>query len=208
LKKVIINIVLIFIVCYAIGQNSQETITKKQLSDKLELIITTKYLSDNVRKITYTLNKIENKDTFILMTCLRKDFPNPNIFIDLKNEYLIYEENDYGNNPYIKVMNIENKKNELSTEGFIPIIEKYSTNFYDKENNILFYYKIVKIANGKQTDLMKLNINDLNSEKITTLKSNFEFEYPIIQINSKEKKLIIKYSDKYIKKEYKNEYRY
>ncbi len=161
---------------------------------KFNILIRSVGLSDNVIKSQYWLIRTEKKDTTELMSIHRHDCNPPNFFWT-SNGYLIYEHTDeLGPKSKILLRNLTTNKIDFSTPGSIPIGTEWSHNFYDKDNDILIFFKLGTKETEYKNDLMALDIRNKRVNKLMTFKITFDFaSYPIVSLNSQTRKLKVKY---------------
>ncbi len=158
---------------------------------KFKILIRAVGLSDNVKKSQYWLIRTEKKETTELMTALRHDFPPPNFFWT-SNDYVIYEQSDYGQNSRIQMRNLLTNKIDFSTMGALPIRAKWSQNFYDKDNEVLIFFRLGTKDTDYKADLMALEIKQKSVKKLMTFKTTFDYDYPVVLLDTKTRKLKVK----------------
>jgi len=162
------------------------------LDKKFKILVRAVGLSDNVKKSQYWLIRTEKKDTTELMIALRHDLPPPNFFWT-SNGYLIYEtDHRYGQNPKVQMHNLTTNMIDYSTVGFLPIGDRWSHQFYDRENEILIFFRPGTEKTDYKADLVALNIKEKEVKKLMTFMTKLEYEYPVVFLDPKTRKMKIK----------------
>ncbi|MDB4754875.1 hypothetical protein OAF80_00305 [bacterium] len=165
-------------------------------------------LSENVKKTQYLLVSNVQKDTSILTTVLRHDLPIPNV-LWTSNQTLIYETGGYGQTSYLKVLDLSSSKIVFSTEGTLPVGGKFTSHFHDSKNNIFIYYKAGTRATSYLATLMRLEYEKYETTPLLKFKGPFEWDYPIIQLDTANRTLQVSYtSDWEDHKSYNEELKY
>ena len=143
---------------------------------KFKILVRAVGLPDLVTKCQYWLIGPDQKDTISLMAVLRRDLPRPN-FYWTSDGYLIYEESkQYGQDSKIHMRNLHTNKVDFSTPGAIPIGAKWSHHFYDRNNEILIFFKIGTKETTYKPTLMKLDIKNKTVGMLMAFETKLEYE--------------------------------
>ena len=178
----------------AFGQTTSWRDTIRAPSGKFQVLQKSSQLPDNVIEELFWLQDVSTKDTIRLMKARRHDLPTPNFFW-VQDNYLVFEERSYRRNSRIHLMNLSAKKIEFTTRGMIPHRENHSKSFFDKENAILIYFVSNTDNIAPKTSLMKLSVLENMTEKIMTFSVEFDYEYPIVTLDPRTRRLTVQYTD-------------
>lgn len=143
-------------------------------------------LSDNQMRYQYRLarkNKPE-EPLLDLMECFTHDWPAPNFLWSDDSKYLIYEKC----HSTIDVFDLSSMNIVFTTPGVLPISERFLSNFYDRDNNILIFFR----ANETQRETISLMALHVSTRKVTTLrtvKHADAFDWPLVKLDSRKRQL-------------------
>ncbi len=191
MKKNFLMCVLLGLVFQLAAQKDQNIVVFKSPNQQYSIVVQEESLPDLVRKIEYRLVDVLREDTIKLMTVLRHDLPAPVIFWVGENR-LLYERHNFGDAPSIVLRNLLTNE-EWSTEGFLPVQAAQSKNFLDTQNEVLIYFKPGAESDGFKTSLWKLELQGRKVEKLYTFNANFDFDYPVVNMNHNDRTLSFQY---------------
>jgi len=174
-------------------QFNQATDTLVSPDKKYKIIVDIKDAGDNVSQFEYRLIRVQEEDTTKLMSCSRHDLPPANFFWTSTNS-LVYDESDYGQDSQIHIWDLAENKIIFSSSGLLPIRKQWRENFYDQENEIVFFYKITPKENEIATKLMCLDVKKKEVKELLEIQT-MEYEYPLVTFDAKDRSLTIKHWD-------------
>lgn len=178
------------------SSNVEYQIYHKLFSPDSTYIVLTRSVGiyDASTKSQYWLIRKEQSDTTEIMTTFRHDLPHPSFFwID---NYLVYQyDQGYNQNPKIVMRNLESNKIDFSIPGSIPVKAGQAHHFYDKINGMLIFYKSDIGLKEPNLDLMILDLKKKVVKKLVSLNAYVMYDYPIVSLERKVRKLSVRVRD-------------
>ncbi|MCH8331765.1 MAG: hypothetical protein IH946_10390 [Bacteroidetes bacterium] len=156
-----------------------------------------------MRAIEYTMFLVNNKkgDSTQLAVNRRHDHPRPTFFWSKDGKYLLFEESNVSDsktgmtegknflcNSKIKIWNLQKKKIEKILTGHILNYNRYSKYHYDRENNVIFFFR-TPCADVEKTLLLMYDLNTHKEKLLKDLNCFIKFKMPTLDVTPTKREL-------------------